>query len=255
MSLRDSPASDDRCFIPTGHLDMPFNVDEVIYRHLSICLRLGYAKLESDTTISETGEANTVSKSNVALIVVDVQNDFVDPKGGLYVQDAPSVVPNINARIAAAQSDGSLVVYTQDWHPAVTPHFAKDGGIWPVHCVGGEWGAKLYPELDVAPDAIFIKKGVGGEDGYSGFTVRDPQTASEADTELESALRARGITSVEVVGIATDYCVKETAIDACKRGFKTTAYGDCMKGVDLAPGDSDAAIEAMIEAGVDFRSD
>ncbi len=202
---------------------------------------------------SKFSELITLSTQNTALIVVDVQNDFVDPGGSLYVQDAQSVVANINSMISDARSEGRLIVYTQDWHPEVTPHFAKDGGIWPVHCVGETWGAEFYRELTVAPDAEFVRKGTDGEDGYSGFSVRDPQTGSESDTAMERILRERGVGRVDVIGIATDYCVKETALDACRRGFPTIVYRNCMKGVDLQRGDSDAAISAMIQAGVEMR--
>ncbi len=195
------------------------------------------------------------SSSKRALIVVDVQNDFVDPEGGLSVKDAPSVVPSINAMIEDARDDDRLIVYTQDWHPKVTPHFAKDGGIWPVHCVADSWGAQFYPELEVVSDARVVKKGTGGEDGYSGFSMRDPETEAESDTAMESILKQHGIDEVEIVGIATDYCVKETALDARKRGFKTAVYRSCMKGVDLQPGDAEAAIHEMEEAGVEVRDD
>ncbi len=191
--------------------------------------------------------------SKTALIVVDVQNDFVDPVGNLSVEGAASVVPSINDKVGAAISKGQLIVYTQDWHPKVTPHFAKDGGIWPVHCVAESWGAAFYPKLDVAVDAEIVRKGTGGEDGYSGFSVRDPETETETDTAMESILNRYGVQTVEVVGIATDYCVKETAIDASRRGFNTVVYRSCMKGVDLQSGDSDKAIEEMISAGVEVR--
>ena len=194
-----------------------------------------------------------MTKSNTALIVVDVQNDFVDSEGNLYVTGAEAVVGNINAKIADARSEGRLIVYTQDWHPEVTPHFAKDGGIWPVHCVGDSWGAEFYRELEVVPGAEFVKKGTGGEDGYSGFSVRDPETDAATDTAMENILRSHDITGVDIVGIATDYCVKETALDAINRGFSTCVYRNCMKGVDLEPGDSEAAIDAMASAGVEVR--
>lgn len=202
---------------------------------------------------AENERVCAVTNSDTALIVVDVQNDFVDPKGNLYVTDAETVVGNINAKIAAARSEGRLIVYTQDWHPEVTPHFAKDGGIWPVHCVGNSWGAEFYRELDVVPEAEFVRKGIGGEDGYSGFSVRDPETDAATDTAMENILRSRRIKSVDIVGIATDYCVKETALDASNRGFRTYVYLDCMKGVDLQPGDTQAAIDAMARAGVEVR--
>ena len=192
-----------------------------------------------------------MTDSKAALIVVDVQNDFVDPNGNLYVADAPSVVPNINEMIAASEAQQRLVVYTQDWHPEITPHFAKDGGIWPVHCVGETWGSELFPDLVIASSAEFVRKGTGGEDGYSGFSVRDPETEEESDTALDSILRDNGVQTVHVVGIATDYCVKETALDARRRGYETIVYRNCMKGVDLEPGDSQAAIGEMIAAGVE----
>src|SRR3954463_13955797 len=125
---------------------------------------------------------------DVALVVVDVQNDFADPAGGLYVSDGEEVVEVANAEIDAARAAGSPVFYTQDWHPASTPHFAKDGGVWPVHCVADSWGAELFPALDVTSDAARIRKGVHGEDGYSGFTTRDPRTGETAPTELNELL-------------------------------------------------------------------
>ena len=112
--------------------------------------------------------------SETALIIVDVQNDFADPSGSLYVPDGEKAVDFINSQIQAARAASATLVYTQDWHPESTPHFEKDGGIWPVHCVAGTRGAELYPNLEVVEDAILIRKGSGGEDGYSAFHMRDP---------------------------------------------------------------------------------
>ncbi len=109
-----------------------------------------------------------------ALIVADVQNDFADPAGSLAVRGGDRIVPRVNEEIRTATDGGAAVIFTQDWHPESTPHFAKDGGIWPVHCVAGTWGAELYPALEAAPDAPRVRKGSNGEDGYSGFTMRDP---------------------------------------------------------------------------------
>jgi nicotinamidase/pyrazinamidase len=184
-----------------------------------------------------------------ALIVVDVQNDFADPAGGLSVAGGDAIVPTVNAEIASASAVGAFVVYTQDWHPASTPHFAKDGGIWPVHCVAGTWGAELHPDLiEVAGGRV--RKGVNGEDGYSGFTMRDAQTGETIPTELEELLRARDIERVVVCGLATDYCVKATAIDAATLGFETSLLPEAIRAVDLNPGDGDRAIVAMRDAGV-----
>ena len=183
------------------------------------------------------------------LIVVDVQNDFVDPAGSLYVKGAEDVIDAINGRVHNAFNSGHLVVYTQDWHPESTPHFEKDGGIWPVHCVGNTWGAELYPRLEVVQDAELIRKGVDGEDGYSGFSVRNTETGAEHDTQLESLLRSRDVTDLTVVGIATDYCVKETVLDALSRGFNTAVVRSCMRGVNISSGDSEDAIAEMKASG------
>jgi nicotinamidase/pyrazinamidase len=182
-----------------------------------------------------------------ALVVVDVQNDFADPGGSLYVREGEKVVPVINEQVEQARSKGAMIVYTQDWHPESTPHFQKDGGIWPVHCVQGTWGAELHPDLEVAGEVV--RKGTGGEDGYSGFTVRDPASGEEHQTPLEDMLRAGGIERVVIAGLATDYCVKETAIDAATKGFATTVLTNAIRAVDLEPGDGDRAIDDMRKAG------
>ena len=189
-----------------------------------------------------------------ALIVVDVQNDFADPAGSLSVAGGDAVIPVINGEIAMAMSAGALVAATQDWHPETTPHFHKDGGIWPVHCVGDTWGAELHPELALPDDASRVRKGVNGEDGYSGFTTRDPVTGEERPTELDGSLRSRGIQRVVVVGLATDYCVRATALDAARLGYATAVLGDAIAAVDLRPGDGGRAIAAMQDAGVTLWS-
>jgi nicotinamidase/pyrazinamidase len=183
-----------------------------------------------------------------ALVVVDVQNDFADPTGSLYVQGAEVVVVRVNEEIERARRAGALVVYTQDWHPASTPHFAKDGGIWPVHCVGDTWGAHFHPDLVVVGESVW--KGTEELDGYSGFTSRHPTAGHEAPTELEPLLRRHGITHVVVAGLATDYCVKETALDGVRLGFEVAVIGDAIAAVDLQTGDGSRAIEAMVDAGV-----
>ena len=186
--------------------------------------------------------------SRTSLIVVDFQNDFAAPAGSLSVSGGLSILPTINAEIAAATAVGAAVVYTQDWHPESTPHFARDGGIWPVHCVGGTWGAELHPELIV--DGPRVRKGASGEDGYSGFTMRDPVTGDTTPTELEWLLRDRDVSRVIVCGLATDYCVKATALDGVRLGFETVLLVDAVRAVDLAPGDGDRAIDEMTAAGV-----
>ena len=182
-----------------------------------------------------------------ALLVVDVQNDFADTRGSLYVNEGEVVVGVINREIERAKSAGALVVYTQDWHPASTPHFAKDGGIWPVHCVMDTWGAEFHPELTL--DGEVVRKGATGNDGYSGFTERHPTTAEEHPTPLVDLLQGQRIERVVVAGLATDYCVKETAIDAVDIGFQTTVLSAAVRGVNLEPGDDDRAIEGIRAAG------
>jgi nicotinamidase/pyrazinamidase len=192
--------------------------------------------------------ATTRYDRQTALIVVDVQNDFADPAGGLSVAGGAEVVPVVNREVARARAEGALVVYTQDWHPESTPHFAKDGGIWPVHCVAGSWGAELHPSLIV--DGPVVRKGTNGEDGYSGFTMRDPTTGVEVPTALEALLEAQGIRRVVVAGLATDYCVRATALDALRLGHPTSVLARAIRAVDLAAGDGDRALAEMAAAGV-----
>ncbi len=186
--------------------------------------------------------------ASTGLVVVDVQNDFADPAGSLYVTGGEQAVTAINQEIAAATAAGSTVVYTQDWHPPSTPHFAKDGGIWPVHCVAGTWGADFHPELTVSGPGI--RKGTGEEDGYSGFTTRHPVTGEETPTELHTMLQNRGIERLVVTGLATDYCVKATALDAVALGYPTAVLADTIRPVNLSPGDGARAVAAMVTAGV-----
>ena len=113
-------------------------------------------------------------RPGVALIVVDVQNDFADPEGSLSVRGGADLVPVINREASLAANNGALVVYTQDWHPEHTPHFAKDGGIWPDHCIADTWGAEFHPALEVPAGAPIVHKGANGEDGYSGVLDARP---------------------------------------------------------------------------------
>jgi nicotinamidase/pyrazinamidase len=181
-----------------------------------------------------------------ALIVVDMQNDFTDPAGSLSVGGGEVVLATVNAAIIQAVAAGGGVFYTQDWHPESTPHFAKDGGIWPVHCVGGTWGAELHPRLIVA--GPIVRKGTNGEDGYSGFTMRHPTSGDTIPTGLEAMLA--GFDTVVVVGLALDYCVKDTAHDAARLGFATVVPRSTTAAVNLDPGDGERAAAALEAAGV-----
>jgi nicotinamidase/pyrazinamidase len=183
--------------------------------------------------------------AKTALVVVDVQNDFADPNGSLYVKGGDAVIPRVNDEVRRALDAGAYVVYTQDWHPESTPHFEKDGGIWPVHCVKHTWGAEFHPDLVV--EGPVVQKGSNGEDGYSGFTMRDPETGREKETPLRTMLEEKGIERVVVVGLALDVCVKATALDAAA-SFDASVVVGATAAVELQPGDGARAIEEL-EAG------
>lgn len=185
---------------------------------------------------------------SVALIIVDVQNDFADPEGSLYVDGGDQILPLVNSLATQAMAAGSPVVLTQDWHPEETPHFIDDGGVWPRHCVRDTWGAALHPNLIVSGPVV--RKGVDGEDGYSGFTVKDPLSEETTATELDRLLRDAGATSTVIVGIALDVCVKATAEDAHANGYAVTVIRDATRAVNLEPGDGDRAVEALIAGGI-----
>ena len=187
--------------------------------------------------------------AQTALVVVDVQNDFADPDGSLHVAGGEEIIPAVNEQIAAARAGGATVVMTQDWHPPSTPHFTTDGGTWPVHCVRATWGAELHPALDVEADLV-VRKGTGGEDGYSAFTVLDPGTGETTPTGLAGYLRERGIRRAVVGGLAADVCVKATALDAVALGLDTTVRWDATRAVDVQPGDGERALAALRDAGV-----
>jgi nicotinamidase/pyrazinamidase len=187
---------------------------------------------------------------STALVVVDVQHDFADPDGGLYVPGGEEVVAVANEEIAAARAAGSPVLYTQDWHPPSTPHFEQDGGIWPVHCVRDTWGAAFVPELTV--DGPVVRKGVDGGDGYSGFSVRDPVTGEEGETELGQLLREAGVRRLVIVGLAGDYCVRETALDGLRLGFEVVVPLAGTRFVELQPGDAERTVDELREAGVEL---
>jgi nicotinamidase/pyrazinamidase len=185
---------------------------------------------------------------STALVVVDVQNDFADPDGSLFVRRGDEIIAVVNDEIAAASAAGAFVVYTQDWHPPTTPHFVDDGGTWPVHCVRETWGAELHPSLNV--NGPTVRKGTGGEDGYSGFSMQDTETGEVESTGLHELLQERSITDVVVVGLALDVCVKATALDAVRLGYGCRVVTAASAPVDLQPGDGELAVGEMADAGV-----
>jgi nicotinamidase-related amidase len=172
-----------------------------------------------------------------ALIIVDFQNDFT-PGGALAVPDGDAIAAKINA--LSSSGDYDLVVATRDWHPADHSSFELNGGRWPVHCVAGTNGAQLHPALDRVNVDVVVDKGQAVDtDGYSGF----------AGTDLDELLRERGITQVTVVGLATDYCVKDTALDALRAGFAVTVDSNAVRGVEIETGDSERALAEVRTAG------
>jgi nicotinamidase/pyrazinamidase len=172
-----------------------------------------------------------------ALVVVDFQNDFT-PGGALGVPGGDAIADRVNELAASGRFD--LVVATRDWHPRGHGSFTERGGIWPVHCVQGTAGAELYPGLDRTLVDVIVDKGQDpGTEGYSGFEA----------TELESLLRERGIDRITVVGLATDYCVKNTVLDARRLGFDVTVDEDAIRAVNVEPGDGERAIEEMRATG------
>jgi nicotinamidase/pyrazinamidase len=184
----------------------------------------------------------------VAVVVVDVQNDFTDPSGALAVPGAEEIIEPVNALVDAAQGAGTAVFYTQDWHPARTPHFDTDGGPWPPHCVAGSWGAELHPRLAVVGPVV--RKGTGMEDGYSGFTVRDLEADEDKPTELDAELRARGVERLLVVGLALDVCVKATALDAARLGYRTSVLTSCSRPIAGDPDDLARTLDELVVGGV-----
>src|SRR5829696_3289875 len=179
-----------------------------------------------------------------ALIVVDVQNDFC-PGGALAVERGDEVVEPLNRPIEGFLGRGEPVYKSRDWHPAKTKHFAAYGGTWPVHCVQNTEGAEFHPALRDDPRISVISKGLGDKDCYSAFD----------ETDLAAQLRRQKVEEVVVGGLATDYCVKNTVLDALKNGFKVKAVENAIRAVELQPGDGDRAIEEMRAAGAEILDD
>ena len=171
-----------------------------------------------------------------ALVIVDVQSDFC-PGGALAVPDGDAVVQRVNELASGA----SFVVATRDWHPRDHASFAANGGPWPVHCVQDTPGAQLHSGIDTSRIDVIVDKGqMRDADGYSAFQ----------HTELESLLRARRVETVHVAGLALDYCVKATALDARRAGFDVVVHRDATRAVEAEPGDGARALAELRAAGV-----
>ncbi len=175
-----------------------------------------------------------------ALIVVDVQNDFC-PGGALAVARGDEVVGPLNRLIEEFLERGEPVYKSRDWHPAATKHFEAYGGTWPVHCVQDTHGAEFHQDLLDDPRVRVVSKGLGDEDNYSAFD----------GTTLAEELRREGVKEVWVGGLATDYCVKQTVLDALREGFRVRALSEAMRAVNLRPGDDRRALAEMRDAGAE----
>jgi nicotinamidase/pyrazinamidase len=185
-----------------------------------------------------------------ALLVVDVQNDFC-PGGSLPVADGDQVVPVLNDYVGRFVRAGRPVVFSRDWHPAETTHFLPQGGPWPVHCVQGTRGAEFHPQLRIPPEALIVSKGMGAdEDGYSAFVGRDDEGRRLADR-----LRDLGVRKLLIGGLATDYCVLNSVLEARQHGLEVDVIRPGMRGVEVQPGDTARAIEKMRAAGARLIED
>jgi nicotinamidase/pyrazinamidase len=180
-----------------------------------------------------------------AVVVVDVQNDFC-PGGSLAVPEGDGVVPMLNRYLERAARSGVHVYASRDWHPAETTHFLASGGPWPAHCVQGTAGAAFHPDLRLPTSTIIVTKGTSPVDeGYSAFDGQLSDGRTLADD-----LRARGVDTVYVGGLATDYCVLQTALSARREGFDTVWLSDASLPVEVHPGDGQRAADQMAGAGV-----
>ena len=181
-----------------------------------------------------------------ALLIVDVQKDFC-PGGSLAVPDGDRVVPVLNQYIADATARGWPVYASRDWHPAVTRHFQAYGGEWPPHCVQNTEGATFHRDLNLPSSTIVVTKGESPDNpGYSALGGHTPEGKT-----LAAALQEDNIDHLYVGGLATDYCVKQSVLDARRMGLKVTVLGDAIAGVDVQPGDSTRAMEEMRRAGAE----
>ena len=188
----------------------------------------------------DNGVMGAGSTGKTAFLIVDVQNDFC-PGGALAVAEGDAVVPVVNRVADAVAAAGGFVFASRDWHPAGAAHFAAYGGTWPVHCVQDTPGAAFHPGLRLPSSAVIVTKGdTPDADGYDAFEGHTP-----AGAPLDAALKARGVAHLIVAGLATDYCVKASALGARQAGFDVTVLEDGIRAVDVAPGDGARAIEEM----------
>jgi len=189
-----------------------------------------------------------IEAESPALLIVDLQNDFC-PGGALAVAGGDAVLPVVNRLAARAAALGLPVYASRDWHPIDSTHFADNGGPWPTHCVAGTAGARLHRDLALPAGAMIVTKGVSrDEHGYSAFEG----TVTGRGALLDD-LRARGVDHLIVGGLATDYCVRATVLDARRHGLGVTVVEDGVRAVNLAEGAGPRALDEMREAGAEVR--
>jgi nicotinamidase/pyrazinamidase len=177
---------------------------------------------------------------DTALVLVDIQNDFC-PGGALAVPEGDQIVDVVNKLIPRFP----FVVATQDWHPPGHISFKERGGPWPPHCVQGTHGAQLHPAIDQSGIDLLVRKATSPDaDAYSGFDAQD-----ESGHKLDELLKSRGIKKVYVAGLATDYCVRATVLDALKNGYEVCAITDAMRAVNVHPDDGAKALDEMKSKG------
>jgi nicotinamidase/pyrazinamidase len=192
-------------------------------------------------------DAANQSSGRKALIVVDVQRDFC-PGGALPAQGGERIIPAVNRYLEEARDLEMPVYASRDWHPAKTTHFKPYGGEWPPHCVQDTEGAQFHPRLALEPDVIVISKGDDpARPGYSAFEGRTPE-----GQPLLTDLRSRRIESVYVAGLTTEYCVKQTVLDALQAGLHAVVLTNAIAGIDAHPGDADRALAEMLAAGAEL---
>lgn len=181
------------------------------------------------------------------LMVVDMQADFC-PGGSLAVPGGDAIIPVINRYIELFHKRDIPIFATRDWHPPVTTHFRQFGGLWPPHCVQGSEGARFHPALNLPVDVTVVSKGMDPhKDDYSSF-----HASLESGLPLNEQFRNAGVTHIYICGLATDYCVRFTSLDALRAGFKVTVLTDAVKGVDLEHGDSERALDEIAKAGAEM---
>ena len=184
-------------------------------------------------------------KAKKALLIVDVQNDFC-PGGALAVPQGDKVVAVINKYIKSFYKEKLPIFASRDWHPVRTKHFKDFGGVWPAHCLQNTKGAAFHPQLKLPKETILLYKGMDpGKDSYSVFQAEDTSGMG-----FLKFLHLLGVAELYICGLATDYCVKSSVLDALKNGFKVKLLTDAIKGVDIKPGDSEKAIKEMVKKGV-----